>query len=75
MKHLKGYSDFNKINEMTEFNLMRMNSDSSPMAPHVDNPQLSVNAYDKHMDTIRQATAIINDINQNLSSTSQSING
>ncbi len=43
------------ILEFTEFNAQRLNSDSSAPAVAVDNPQLSINAFDKHEDIIRQA--------------------
>lgn len=59
------------ILEFTEFNTMRLNSDSIQSAvPNVDNPQLSLNAFDKHQDGIRQAMSRVNDILQNLSGTS-----
>ena len=56
------------ILEFTEFNLNRMNPDSVnyPM-PNVDNPQLSINAFDKHQDAIRMGVARINGILQTLS--------
>jgi hypothetical protein len=56
------------ILEFTEFNLNRMNPDSVnyPM-PNVDNPQLSINAFDKHQDAIRMGIARINSILQTLS--------
>jgi hypothetical protein len=58
------------ILEFTEFNLQRMNSDSVPVAPHVDNPSLSLNAFDKHQSVIRTAMSRINDILFNLKGTS-----
>lgn len=58
------------ILEFTEFNLQRLNSDSSIPGLAVDNPQLSINAFDKHQDAIRQATSRVNDILYNLSGTS-----
>jgi hypothetical protein len=53
-KVVKDYKTF-LLNEMTEFNLQRMNPDSVQPAMHVDNPQLSTNAFDKHQDLVRQA--------------------
>ena len=50
------------ILEFTEFNLQRMNPDSVQASMHVDDPSLSINAFDKHQDAIRQATSRINDI-------------
>lgn len=58
------------ILEFTEFNLQRMNPDSAHISSHVDDPQLSINAFDKHQDAIRQAMSRINDILYNLSGTS-----
>ena len=43
------------ILEFTEFNLQRMNPDSVQASVHVDNPQLSINAFDKHEDIVRQS--------------------
>jgi hypothetical protein len=58
------------ILEFTEFNAQRMNPDSAQMAVNVDNPQLSVNAFDKHEDAIRAGVSRINSILQSLSNTS-----
>jgi len=55
------------ILEFSEFNFQRMNSDSNPMSVHVDNPQLSQGAFDKHQDLIRQANSRLNSIMGNLS--------
>lgn len=60
----------NLILEFTEFNLQRFNSDSVQVATHVDNPQLSTNAFDKHQDVIRQAMSRIDDILFNIKGTS-----
>lgn len=57
------------ILEFTEFNLQRFNSDSVQVATHVDNPQLSTNAFDKHQDAIRQAMSRIDDILFNIKGT------
>jgi hypothetical protein len=58
------------ILEFTEFNLQRMNPDSVRASVHVDDPQLSINAFDKYQDGIRQAMSRINDILYNLKGTS-----
>jgi len=58
------------ILEFTEFNLQRLNSDSARPATQVDDPQLSINAFDKHQDAIRQAMSRINGILHNLKGTS-----
>ncbi len=58
------------ILEFTEFNTLRLNPDSVQTAlPNVDDPQLSINAFDKHQDAIRQAMSRINDILYNLTGT------
>lgn len=58
------------ILEFTEFNVQRFNSDSVRPAMHVDNPQLSTNAFDKHQDGLRQAMARIDSILFKLKGTS-----
>lgn len=58
------------ILEFTEFNSMRLNPDSAQMSVSVDNPQLSLNAFDKHEDAIRAGVSRINNILQSLSNTS-----
>lgn len=58
------------ILEFTEFNLQRFNPDSARASTHVDDPQLSTNAFDKFQDAIRQATSRINGILFNLRGTS-----
>ena len=58
------------ILEFTEFNLQRMNPDSARASVHVDDPQLSINAFDRYQDGIRQAMSRINDILYNLKGTS-----
>jgi hypothetical protein len=60
----------NLILEFTEFNLQRMNPDSVQASMHVDDPQLSTNAFDKHQDAIRAAMSRVNDILHSLSSSS-----
>ena len=47
------------ILETSEFNFQRMSPDSVQAAGQVDDPALSINAFDKHQDLVRQATAII----------------
>ena len=58
------------ILEFTEFNLQRFNPDSARASVHVDDPQLSINAFDKFQDAIRQAMSRINGILYNLKGTS-----
>ena len=54
------------ILEFTEFNLQRFNPDSVHASTHVDDPQLSTNAFDKHEDGLRQAMSRVNDIMFNM---------
>ena len=58
------------ILEFSEFNAMRLNPDSTQMSVHVDNPQLSVNAFDRHEDGIRAGLSKINNILNSLSNIS-----
>lgn len=57
------------ILEFTEFNLQRFNPDSAQASVHVDDPHLSIDAFDKHQDGIRVAMSRINDIMMNLKGT------
>lgn len=50
------------IKEFNEFNAQRMNPDNMPMAMHVDNPELSMDAFDKHIDNIRSSNIKLNGI-------------
>jgi hypothetical protein len=58
------------ILEFSEFNAQRLNPDSTQMSVHVDNPQLSINAFDRHEDGIRTGLSKINNILNSLSNTS-----
>lgn len=55
------------ILEFTEFNLQRLNSDSVQVAAHVDDPALSINAFDKHEDLVRGAISRLGQIRGALS--------
>jgi hypothetical protein len=68
MSIIKKYKSF-LLKEMTEFNLQRMNPDSVQASVHVDNPQLSINAFDKHQDVIRQAISKLGTLNKALQNT------
>lgn len=57
------------IREFTEFNIQRFNSDSVQASTHVNDPSLSIDAFDKHQDAIRVAMSRINDIMMNLKGT------
>lgn len=59
----------NLILEFTEFNAMRMGHDAAATAPHVDNPGLSINAFDKHQDRIRGALSQLGTLHKALSGT------
>ncbi len=58
------------ILEFTEFNLQRLNSDSINPSTHVNDPQLSIGAYDRHEDILRQSMSRIQDITNSLKSSS-----
>lgn len=58
------------IREFTEFNLQRFNDTSVQPSTHVDDPQLSLNAFDKHLDGVRAAMSRIEDIMGRLQDTS-----
>ena len=60
----------NLILEFTEFNLQRYNPDSVQASIHVDDPSLSVNAFDKHEDIIRNAISKIGTLSKALQNTS-----
>jgi hypothetical protein len=68
MPIIKKYKKF-LLKEMTEFNLQRMNPDSVQASVHVDNPQLSINAFDKHEDIIRQSISKLGTLNRALQNT------
>lgn len=70
-KHIKKYKDFQKIFELSsEFNALHMNPDTSARpVTTMDDKSLSLNAFDKHQDAIRQAMARINDIMYDLKGT------
>lgn len=69
MDKIKSYKEFSKIYEFTEFNLQRMNPDQGGVMPNVDNPQLSVNAFDKHQNAILAASSKLNSIIASLTNT------
>lgn len=66
-KRIKSFNNFT-MNENTEFNFQRMNSDPGTVATGVDNPSLSVNSFDKHQNKIQQGIATINTVMGSLSS-------
>jgi hypothetical protein len=63
--------DFKKfsLNEATEFNYQRLNSDSVRASVHVDDPSLSINAFDKHEDIVRQAISKLGNLSRALQNT------
>ncbi len=60
------------ILEFNEFNALRLNPEvgSSTMPIAVDNPSLSMNAFDRHINNIQHAFNRLNDINMSMSNTS-----
>ena len=58
------------ILEFTEFNAQRLNSDSVRASVHVDDPSLSINAFDKHEDIVRNAISKIGTLSKALQNTS-----
>jgi hypothetical protein len=68
-RRISKFKEFLKINETTEFNLQRFNSDSVRASVHVDDPNLSTNAFDRHQDGIRQAMSRVGEIMFNLTNT------
>ena len=62
MKFITNYKSFNKVNEMTEFNLQRFNTDGVQASTHVNDPSLSTDAFNRHEDKIRVAMSRIDDI-------------
>lgn len=67
MDKIKKWKEFQKIYEFTEFNLQRMNPDKGGVMPNVDDPQLSINAFDRHQSAILAASAKLNSIMATLS--------
>ena len=59
----------NLILEFSEFNLQRLNPDSAQTSIHVDDPQLSINAFDKHEDIVRNAISKLGTLTKSLQNT------
>lgn len=59
----------NLILEFSEFNLQRLNPDSAQTSIHVDDPQLSINAFDKHEDIVRNAISKLGILTKSLQNT------
>ena len=60
------FKKWNLIKEFSEFTNQRLNSDSGIPGVQADNPQLSINAFDKHQDMIRQSIARLGDISNSM---------
>lgn len=60
------------ILEFNEFNALRLNPEvgTSAMPIAVDNPSLSMNAFDRHINNIQHVFNRLNDINMSMSNTS-----
>jgi len=56
------------ILEISEFNHQRMNVDNLPMAMHVDSPELSMDAFDRHTANIQASNVRLNGILNTLAS-------
>jgi len=54
------------IKEFSEFNYQRLNSDNAIPGFYADNPQLSINAFDKHQDMVKQSISRIGDISNSM---------
>ena len=57
------------ILEFSEFNFMRLNGDTIPQAMHVDNPQLSLDGYDRFDQHIKNAFNRLNSIYRDIAKT------
>jgi len=68
MKRISNYKKF-LVNESTEFNYQRLNSDSVRASIHVDDPSLSINAFDKHEDVVRQVISKLGNLSRALQNT------
>lgn len=69
MSIIKKYKIFKE--SFTEFNLQRMNPDQGGVMSNVTNPQLSINAFDRHEDAIRAATNKLNGLLHSMGNSSQ----
>lgn len=58
------------ILEFTEFNNMRLGSDSVPQSTHVDNPSLSLGAYNRFTNNVKNSLNKLNDLYKKISMTS-----
>jgi hypothetical protein len=65
---IKKYNAF-LIQETSEFNFQRLNPDSVQPSIHVDDPQLSINAFDKHEDIVRNAISKLGVLSKSLQNT------
>lgn len=65
---------FKLIKEFTEFNHMRIGSDSAPQSTHVDNPSLSMGAYNRFQMNLHSSLSRLNSIYQNINSTKTGFN-
>ena len=62
------------ILEFSEFNFMRLNGDTIPQAMHVDNPQLSLDGYDRFDQHIKNAFNRLNSIYRDIEKTKSAFN-
>jgi len=62
------------IMEFSEFNAMRMGSDSVPQSTHVDNPSLSMDSYNRYELNMKGALSKLDGIFKKISRTTTGIN-
>lgn len=62
------------IREFTEFNNMRMGSDSVPQSTHVDDPNLSLDGFDRFEANLKNSLHKLNDLYQDISQTTTGVN-
>ena len=71
MKYLNKYNNFILINEFSEFNLQKFNSDNTSVSIGLTSDRsLSVDAFDRHEDALRVGFSRLNNIMKSLSNTS-----
>ena len=62
------------IREFTEFNFLRMNSDSVPQSTHTDNPSLSLGSYNRFQMNMASTVQNLNHLFKSINTTSRGVN-
>ena len=62
------------IREFTEFNNMRMGSDSVPQSTHVDDPNLSYDGFDRFEANLKNSLHKLNDLYKDISQSTTGVN-